>query len=176
MLPTRKNNLIPSISKNSGKSNVKYFFSLRSVLLPISSLSVSQYLSAFTQAPIFHPLCAYFCIVSAQTQLLLLCYWLPSLPWLFTPVASYPKTPAPLYCLWSLSDRLWRPQGCTSLLILQVQPLPPLPPTTTAQPQGQRIPHSRASQWRCIPVFASHHLFENVTISQSPSKAIRPPW
>lgn len=60
MLPTRKNNLISSIPKNSGKSNAKYYFSLRYVLLPFSSLSLSQYLSTFTQAPIFDPLYTYF--------------------------------------------------------------------------------------------------------------------
>lgn len=59
-----------------------------------------QYLSTFMQAPVLNPLYAYFWVLStqAQTQLLLLCHWLPSLLYLFRPVSSYPKTPAPLLC------------------------------------------------------------------------------
>lgn len=73
-------------------------FLLSLVLLTL--FSVSQYLSTFTQAPVLNPLYAYFWVRStqAQTRLLLLCHWLPSLLYLFRPVSSYPKIPAPLLC------------------------------------------------------------------------------
>lgn len=101
-------------------------------------------------------------------------YWLLLLPCLFTPVSSCPKTPAPLR-LWSISDLLWRPRGSDSPFIFPVQPLPPLPPTTTAHPPGLCVPPSWASQLSHIPAFTNLHLFENVPVSQSLSRVTWPP-
>ena len=154
-------------------------FFLSQVLL-LTLFSLSQYLSTFRQAAVLDPLYAYFWVLPTQEQswLPLLCYWLPSLPCLFRPVSSYPKTPSPLplCCLWSVPDPLWRPHGSHSLFTFPVQPLPPLPPTTTAWPPEQCVPPSWASQLSHIPAFTTLDLFENMPVSLSLSKAVWLPW
>lgn len=178
MLPTRKNNLISSIPKNSGKSNAKYYFSLRYVLLPFSSLSLSVSLYLYSGSHLWSSLHLFLSSVSTTfTSVTTLssfcsatdsCHFPDSLHLLpLTLKHQLLSTASEVSQIPSEDHR-----ACTSLLILQVQPLPP---NITAWPQGQCVPPSRASQWSHTPVFASLHLFENVTVPQSPSKAIRPP-
>lgn len=88
-----------------------------------------------------------------QTHLFLFCYWLQLLPHFFRPVSFYPKLPAPLpfFCLRSISDLLWNPQGSHSLHFHF-----PVPVITAAHPPGHCVTpswalqiHNSASWRRC---------------------------
>lgn len=117
--------MISSIPKKTSKSHAKYFFSqvsasfFLSLVLLLTIFLLFQCLSTFTQRPVLNPFYAYFWVLSAQaqTQLLLLCYWLQSLSCVFRPASSYAKISVPLTlcCLWSVSDLLWRSHSLQSL-------------------------------------------------------------